>query len=162
MDRPKVIHAIEVAKKDGLISEVMNNEKVSFRILDKGHQLLANSTEAVDLTAKECNQSDDCDSIPGSDCVEFKKFIHEEVLSLKALLSKQTISESGKMRKNLPLIMKQFSSEVCRIGFYLWSASLMKNKKLLKNYWRPEITMVICLIPWIQVFPWDHRQTHNY
>ena len=103
MDRPKVIHAIEVAKKDGLINEVMNNEKVSFRILDKGHQLLANSTEAVDLTAKECNQSDDCDSIPGSDYVEFKKFIHEEVLSLKALLSKQTISESGKNAKKPPI-----------------------------------------------------------
>ena len=103
MDRPRVIHAIEAAKKDGLISEVTNNEKVSYRILDKGHQLLANSADVVDLTAKECDQSDDCDSIPGSDFVEFKKFIHEEVLSLKALMSKQTSTESEKNAKKPPI-----------------------------------------------------------
>lgn len=99
MDRLRVINAIEAAKKNGLISEVTNNEKVSYRILDKGHQLLANSADVVDLTAKECDQSDDCDSIPGSDFVEFKKFIHEEVLSLKAQMSKQTSTESGKKCK---------------------------------------------------------------
>ena len=35
MDKPRVIHPIEVAEKDGQISEVMNNEKVSFRILNR-------------------------------------------------------------------------------------------------------------------------------
>eukprot|EP00112_Aurelia_sp_Birch-Aquarium-sp1_P026290 Seg924.9 transcript_id=Seg924.9/GoldUCD/mRNA.D3Y31 product="hypothetical protein" protein_id=Seg924.9/GoldUCD/D3Y31 len=103
LDRPRVLHAIEVAKKDGLISEVTNNEKVSFRILDKGHQMLANSTEIVDLSAKECNQSDDCGSTLGSDFVEFKEFIHEGVLSLKALMSKQAISESEKNAKKPPI-----------------------------------------------------------
>ena len=102
MDRTRVIHVVEVAKTDGLISEVTNNEKVSFRILDKGHQLLANSTDFVDLTAKKGNLSDDCDSTPGSDYMEFKKFIHEEVLSLKALMSKQRNSESEKNAEKPP------------------------------------------------------------
>ena len=55
VDWPRVIHAIDATEVDRLINEVVNIEKLSFRILNKGHQMLANSTDIIDLTMKECD-----------------------------------------------------------------------------------------------------------
>ena len=51
------------------------------------------------MSAEENKESDGCDSIHSSGYMEFKKYIHAEVISLKALMANQANTESGKSAK---------------------------------------------------------------
>ena len=99
-ERPKVLRAVNHATQDELISQTSKDDVALLRISDKGHQLLRNQTASVDTSVKGTSQSTADDSDLDTDYLDFKKYIHAEVLSLKALMSNRTISAPEKNAQN--------------------------------------------------------------
>ncbi len=95
-ERPKVLRAVNHATENELISQTSKDNVVLLRILDKGHNLLKNQTANVDPSVKVSSQSTVDGSNLDTDYLDFKKYIHAEVLSMKAEMSKRTISASEK------------------------------------------------------------------
>ena len=52
-ERPKVLHAVELATKDELISQTKKDDVFLLRILDKGHQLMKSQTESFEQGPKQ-------------------------------------------------------------------------------------------------------------
>ena len=99
-ERPKVLRAVNHATKDELISQASKDDVVLLRISDMGHQVLRNPTASVDTSVKGTSQSTADESDFDTDYLDFKKYIHAEVLSLKALMSNRTISAPEKNANN--------------------------------------------------------------
>ena len=92
-DRPKTLAAIETAKQVGAIKEVVNkNKKLSLRANESRD---ASKAEDNPVIAEEVNSTIDSDNLR-QDFIDFKKFVHAEVLSMKAWFSSQTNADSGK------------------------------------------------------------------
>ena len=90
-DRPKALQAIELATTEGLITQIeKEKEQISLRILDKGHQLLNESSNPTTYNPDEQEMDRACSCSLGSDYLEFKRHMFGEVLSLKEFIASKT------------------------------------------------------------------------
>ena len=105
MGRPKVERAVNHATMDELISQTSKYDVVLRRISDTEHQLLKNQTASVDSSIKGTRQSPNDDSDLTTDYLDLQKYIHAEVLSLKALMSNKTALHPKRIRKTPDSIM---------------------------------------------------------
>ena len=62
------------------------------------------------------------------DYLEFKKFIHDELISLKTFMSEKPSPEENK-HVNHPINYKKLTFVAWNIEFYLWRRNFNKNKK---------------------------------
>ena len=90
-DRSKVVDVFEVAKKENVIDQA---GKDNLRIMVKGHELLECPSKSGDINVKD--QHFEGGTYFDSDYVDFLKYMHAEVILLKARLTKRTIAEYEK------------------------------------------------------------------
>ena len=85
--------AIEAAKEQSVIKEVTssNNHKKAYRVTNPNFVKIQQSDKPV-LSGSSINNADDI--------VEFKKFIHSEILSLKAQVEHKYIVQSRSQSQN--------------------------------------------------------------
>lgn len=133
--RPKVLMAVEKALKEQFISQIGTD---SLRILEKGHQLLESSfaTGEFDGEEQEKSHGSKC-SFDSEDYIDFKKYIHAEVLSLKAKVSKRTIPETGIEKPTADyeqLYIRSFEERITSL-----EGQLDDKQKIIENYSKKNI-----------------------
>ena len=85
-DRPKSMAAIEAAKEIGIVRKVNNSDKVLL--------IVQSCNESTPLTPDEISNHHP-QAAENKDLVDFKKYIHSELLSIKAHVFNRSLSESG-------------------------------------------------------------------
>ena len=91
-DRPKTMAAIEAAKEIGLVRQVINSDKC-LRIVETCNESTPPTPEERLLSSSPSKTIGETDN--KEDLVDFKNYIHSELLSIKAHVFNRSLSEPG-------------------------------------------------------------------